>query len=102
MEKEHGSDEVHGDENGGWYSIERPLDEATLAKARLGAAKFDIIVEQFVSRATVRRQCDWGHHIDELRGLEIIATLLPEAQESRSLARAFDAAGAGRGCRRRL
>ena len=89
LEKEHGSDEVHGDENGGWYSIERPLDEATLAKARLGAAKFDIIVEQFVSRATVRRQCDWGHHIDELRGLEIIATLLPEAQESRSLARAL-------------
>lgn len=89
LEKEHGSDEVHGDENGGWYSIETPLDEATLAKARLGAAKFDTIVEQFVSRATVRRQCDWGHHIDELRGLEIFTTLLPEAQESRSLVRAL-------------
>lgn len=89
LEKEHGSEEVHGDENGGWYSIERKLDQATLEKARLGAAAFDEIIKQFVSRATVRRQCDWGHHIDELRGLDIIATLLPEAQESRSLARAL-------------
>lgn len=89
LEKEHGNEEVHGDENDGWYSIERPLDEATLAKARLGAAAFDEIVKQFVSRATVRRQCDWGHHINELRGLDIIATLLPEAQESRSLGRAL-------------
>jgi hypothetical protein len=90
IEKEHGEENVNGTSGlDAWYSIERPLDAATLEKARLASARFDTIVEQFVERATVRRDCDWGQHINELQGLEIIATLLPEMQESRSLARAL-------------
>jgi hypothetical protein len=90
VENEHGEEDVNGTSgSGAWYSIERPLDAATLEKARLASLRFDTIVEQFVKRATVRRDCDWGQQIDELQGLEIIATLLPEVQESRSLARAL-------------
>ncbi len=87
---EHGDEEVNGASgNDAWYSIERPLDPTTLKKARSASARFDTIVHQFVERATVRRDCDWGHHIDELRGLEMFSMLLPEVQESRSLARAL-------------
>ena len=90
IEKEHGEEDVNGTSGlDAWYSIERPLDAATLEKVRFASLRFDTIVEQFVERATVRRDCDWGQQINELQGLEIIATLLPEVQESRSLARAL-------------
>lgn len=90
IEDLHGNDVIHGvDEDDALYSVGQPLTPPTLEVARAAAASFDTIMTQFVERATVRRDCDWGHHIDELRGLDIIATLLPEAQESRSLARAI-------------
>ncbi|MBL9165050.1 MAG: hypothetical protein JNL18_20135 [Planctomycetaceae bacterium] len=87
---DYGRDEVEGSTNAeAWYSIERQLDGATLAKARTAASRFDNIVEQFVARGSVRRDCDWGHHVDELEGSAMFAMLLPEVQESRSLARAL-------------
>jgi hypothetical protein len=87
---EYGFDVVHGDDkSNGWYSIEAPLAELPLDKVRAAAAKFDTLVKEFVARGTVRRDCDWGHNIEELRGAEIFETLLPEVQETRSLSRAL-------------
>lgn len=70
-----------------WHSAVRPLGELPLEKARASAARFDVIVAQLIARGTVREDCDWGRHIDELEGLEIISVLLPDVQEMRQLAR---------------
>ena len=90
IEKEHGFDVVHGGEkSSSWISTTLPLNELPLEAARSAASKFDTIVEQFVARGTVRRDCDWGHHLEELRGENVFSLLLPEIQESRSLSRAL-------------
>lgn len=90
VEKEYGFDEIHGgDQTQAWYNVGRRLDGATLDKARQAASAFDSTVDQFVARGTVRRDCDWGHNADELKGFDIISLLLPEIQESRSLSRAL-------------
>ncbi|MCC6494521.1 MAG: hypothetical protein IT424_16040 [Pirellulales bacterium] len=88
--KEHGAEEVDGgSDSSAWYSIERPLSEMPLDKARQAAARFDAIVQQYVARAVVREDCDWGRNLEELRGLDVIGLLLPEIQDTRSLARAL-------------
>jgi len=88
IEKEYGFDEVHGgSETDGWYSVHRPLRDLPLDKVRQAASRFDTIVHQCVARGTVRRHCDWGRDIDELRGSDVFSLLIPEAQETRSLSR---------------
>lgn len=83
-------DDVHGDDvHSAWYSIETPLADLPIDNLRDASARFDTIVQQFVARATVRRECDWGHEVHELKGVDIVSTLLPEIQESRSLSRAL-------------
>jgi len=88
IEKEYGFDEIHGgDETEGWYTVDRPLRDLPLDKVRQAASRFDTIVKQCVARGTVRRDCDWGRDIDELRGSDVFTLLIPEAQETRSLSR---------------
>jgi hypothetical protein len=83
-------DEVHGNESiDGWYDVSRPLYSIPRDKLQEASASFDTIMSQFVERGVVRRECDWGHNIQEIKGTEIIATLLPEIQECRSLGRAI-------------
>ncbi|HEX6963371.1 MAG TPA: hypothetical protein VF175_16000 [Lacipirellula sp.] len=89
VEKEFTYDEIHGsDQVDGWYDVSRPLDSIPLDKLREASARFDTIMKQFVERGAERAECNWGHYIQEVRGTDIIATLLPEIQECRSLGRA--------------
>jgi hypothetical protein len=90
IEKEYGDAEVHGDGGSeGWYSVDRPLAELPMDKVRNAAARFGVYIDQCVARGSLRRECDWGRNLEELKGLDIIALLLPEIQESRSLSRAI-------------
>jgi hypothetical protein len=88
--KEYGEEEVEGnDKKESWYSAQRPLSDIPLDKLRAAAARFDTIVDQCVDRGTFRQNCDWGHNLEDLKGLDVISFLLPEVQESRSLSRAL-------------
>jgi len=90
IEKEYGHDEVHGGEKrDAWYSPTRPLTDLPLDKVRAAAAGFDTTIDQFVARGSQRATCDWGRNLEELVGPDVIALLLPEIQESRSLSRAI-------------
>jgi len=90
IETKFGYDEIHGNEDvQGWYDVARPLDTIPIEKLSEASGSFDTIMRQFVERGAVREEADWGHNIQELRGTDIIATLLPEIQESRSLGRAI-------------
>lgn len=86
---QYGNDVDGSGEGRPWLSTVLPLKDLPLDKARQAAAQFDAIVAQSVERAVVRDDCDWGRNLEELRGLDVIGLLLPEAQESRSLARAL-------------
>lgn len=80
--------EKYGKEFHDWNrATEVPLGELPLAKARAAAASFDSVVDHFIAPATVRRDCDWGLGVQEMRGPEIVELLLPEFQASRSLSR---------------
>lgn len=81
IEEKYGFEVVHD-----WYGVV-PLDELPMDDVRNAASQFDSLVEGFIVPASQRRDCDWGHNIDELRGPEIFAVLLPAIQESRSLSR---------------
>jgi hypothetical protein len=87
VEKQYGKDVQGTGDDPAWYDTARPLNELDRAKLQDAAAHFDTIVDQFVARGVVRDHCDWGRNIEELKGLDIIAMLLPEAQETRSLSR---------------
>jgi hypothetical protein len=71
-----------------WYSLsEVPLKALPLDKAREAAASFDGVIDHFIAPATLRRQCDWGWGIEDMRGPEIFEFLLPEINASRSVSR---------------
>jgi hypothetical protein len=86
--KQHGEEEVDGD-NGraGWTSTVRPLRELPIDKLRDASLQFDVIFDQYVKRAWIREDCDWGRNIEELEGLDVIGLLLPEVQEIRGISR---------------
>ncbi len=80
--------ENYGEEFHDWYRASNtPLSKLPLDKASQAAASFDGIIENFIAPATFRRDCDWGLGIEEMRGPQIIAVLLPEFQASRSFSR---------------
>lgn len=64
-----------------------PLSALPLEEARDATKSFDTAVEHFIGPASLRRRCDWGLGIEEMRGREIIELLLPEFNASRSISR---------------
>ena len=81
-------DDKYGEEFHDWYRPTNvPLGKLPLKKAREAAAAFDSVVSNFIAPATIRRDCDWGLGIEEMRGPKIYQILLPEFQASRSFTR---------------
>jgi hypothetical protein len=88
--KTYGEEEVEGGaDHSGWIlpSPKRLLADLPINKMREAIRPFDVVIEQYVKRGTIRQQCDWGRNIEELEGLDIIGMLLPEVQETRGLSR---------------
>src|SRR3989304_1624923 len=64
----------YGDEFDGWYSTgpdEPTLAELPLDKVRAASQEFDWLIDELLSVAPPRRDCDWGLGIEEVRGPEL-------------------------------
>lgn len=83
LEKEFG-EEVHE-----WSGYDVPNSEIPIEKLRQASAQFDANIAQHIARATVRRNCDWGYSIEELKGPMVYGVLLNGLQETRSISRAL-------------
>lgn len=81
-EEEFGSEQYYS-----WQSLDTPLAELPMDSVRTAAARFDRTVDSFISVASERRDCDWGHNIEEFQGPDLFAFLLPDIQQMRAFSR---------------
>jgi len=65
------------------------IAELPLDQVRDAAASFQGHIDTHIDRASRCRECDWGLAEEELRGMETIQYLLPDAQASRDISRAL-------------
>ena len=79
----------YGEDYDKWYSRDIPLDELPLEKVRKAVRAWSGSMMTNLRTAAGRRYCDWQWNLEEIRGVDLIAFLLEEVQESRSLARAL-------------
>ncbi|MFT7629220.1 MAG: hypothetical protein ACI87E_000217 [Mariniblastus sp.] len=70
-----------------WYSLKTPAKDIPLESLRKVSAKFEGYVENHLRRATLCRESDWGLAMEDLRGREALAFLLPSVQQTRSMSR---------------
>lgn len=70
-----------------WYSLKTPVEDIPLESLRKVSASFEGYVENHLRRATLCRVSDWGLAMEDLRGEEAIAFLLPSVQQTRSMSR---------------
>lgn len=73
-----------------WYGTGEdatPIAKLPLDRVREASHIIDRVYDNHLVHAFTRRDCNWELGIDEIRGMEIISFLLPEFQESRSIAR---------------
>jgi len=66
--------------------MEAPLDAFPVAEAKEWLRQHRQSLDELAT-AVRRERCDWDLQVEQLRGPEIIAFLLPEVQEARELAR---------------
>lgn len=79
-----------GDEFDTWYiggGDAIPIRALPLEKVRKAVDMTDGPFHDHLRRAVQLRECDWELGFEELRGVDVIAALLPEFQESRQLGR---------------
>jgi hypothetical protein len=79
----------YGEEVDDWYDFDFPIDKIPMEKFREAARAWDNYVNEHIRSASVRRECEWGLEEMDLRGMEAIEFLLPDAQESRAISRAL-------------
>lgn len=73
-----------------WYGTGEdatPIANLPLDKVRTARDLFDGIIHEYLRPAFERSDCDWELGVREIRGPEIVSFLLPEFQESRTIAR---------------
>ena len=84
-------DERYGEEIYDWYDYAFPTEKIPMEDFREVTSAFEGYVDNYIRDATSCRRCDWGLEEMDLRGMETIAYLLPDAQESRSASRGLAA-----------
>ena len=84
-------DERYGEEIYDWYDYAFPTEKIPMEDFREVTSAFEDYVDNYIRDATSCRRCDWGLEEMDLRGMETIAYLLPDAQESRSASRGLAA-----------
>jgi hypothetical protein len=72
-----------------WYDFDFPVERIPIEQCREVASAWDNYVNDHIRSASVRRECEWGLEEMDLRGMEAIEFLLPDAQESRQISRAL-------------
>lgn len=79
--------EKYGEEYDEWnHPSGVPLKDFPKEKASEAFSKFDTEISN-LREASLRRNCDWDRGIESIRGPELIAVLLPEIQQMRSITR---------------
>src|SRR4029078_6871616 len=84
--------QTFGDKWDTWY-VSRPEDEGVklselpLPKLRKAVVMSKGGIDDQLSHAVTRRDCDWQLGVDQLTGGEIVSFLLPEINNSRHLSR---------------
>ncbi len=68
--------------------LEDPLTPKTQAEIKEWLAPYHGAFRE-LRTAVYREHCDWDFRLQDLKGMEVIAFLLPEMQEARSLSRAI-------------
>ncbi len=72
-----------------WYGLETKSSDIPIDKLKNASAAFDGYVNNHLRRASMCRDTDWGLAVEDLKGLETIAFLLPSVQQTRAMARAL-------------
>lgn len=71
-----------------YYQSGVPVDEVAWDKLDVsGKSCSQMFLDNYIVPGAQRRDCDWGIHSDQVRGLESFQILLPEFQSMRSFAR---------------
>ena len=76
-----------GEDVEGWAYYDTPREEIPIDKMRQVVASFADEIDHHVSRATRRKHCDWGYHLEELSGPITIGISLNALQDTRTLSR---------------
>ncbi len=71
-----------------WSMNETPISQIPLDKARKAAQSFDGTIG-YIRLGAQSRDTDWGRGVENMKGPDIIAVLLPEIQASREMSRAL-------------
>ncbi|QDU58788.1 hypothetical protein [Aeoliella mucimassa] len=78
--------EQYGEEVESWYDTEVPISELPVDKMK---EITDFGIWNYIAPGSKCRDTDWGVAYEDLTGIEIIALLLPEVQNMRSVGRAI-------------
>jgi len=70
-----------------WYGRTLAIEDLPLKDVREAARGFVSYVEGHIDPASRSRECDWGLEEEDLRGMDTISFLLPDAQGSRRICR---------------
>ena len=70
-----------------WAYIDTPTEKIPLENLRLASAKFDPFIKDYIARATLRRNCDWGLKLEDMTGPAFIGMSLSWMQDTRSISR---------------
>ncbi len=70
-----------------WYGRTLAIDDLPLEDVRKAAGGFVSYVEDHIDPASRCRECEWGLGEEDLRGIDTINFLLPDAQGSRRISR---------------
>ena len=62
-------------------------EDMPLDKLRAASKIFDKYVQNHIVKASLRRDCDWGYGVEDLKGLSVLDLALNTAQEARSISR---------------
>ena len=75
---------------GKWYGTgadATPIAELPIDSVREACRFIDGLILDYLSDAVEQRQCNWQLNVEDMRGVDVIAFLLPEFQESREISR---------------
>jgi len=75
---------------GKWYGTgadATPIAELPIDSVREACRFIDGLILDYLSDAVEQRQCNWQLNVEDMRGVDVIAVLLPEFQESREISR---------------
>ena len=82
-------EERFGEDVHSWLYNDMPLDQIPLDELKQASSEFDILILDYIGRATERRNCDWGLGLEELRGPLTFGLNFNGLHQTRTISRAI-------------